>query len=100
MSCSADRNAKAKITRDGIFIEKLETDPARYLPEVEITAGDAVRIDLDRPMTQIRQQLSQYPVATPLLLSGKIVVARDIAHAKIQERLDSGHTLPDYFQNS
>jgi fumarate hydratase class I len=99
VSCSADRNIKAKITRKGIFLEKLETDPARYLPEVEVSAGTAVRVDLNRSMAQIRQQLSQYPVATPLLLSGKIVVARDIAHAKLKERLDSGHGLPDYFKN-
>jgi fumarate hydratase class I len=99
VSCSADRNIKAKITRKGIFLEKLETDPARYLPEVEVSAGTAVCVDLNRSMAQIRQQLSQYPVATPLLLSGKIVVARDIAHAKLKERLDSGHGLPDYFKN-
>jgi len=99
VSCSADRNIKAKITREGIFLEKLETDPARYLPQVEPPAEDAVSIDLNQPMDVIRQQLSQYPVATPLLLSGKIVVARDIAHAKIKARLDSGDTLPDYFKN-
>jgi fumarate hydratase class I len=99
VSCSADRNIKAKITKDGIFLEKLETDPARYLPDVQISADSAVPVDLNRPMDEIRQQLSQYPVATPLLLSGKIVVARDIAHAKIKESLDSGHTLPDYFKN-
>ena len=99
VSCSADRNIKAKITPDGIFLEKLETDPARYLPDVQISADSAVHVDLDRRMDALRQQLSQYPVATPLLLSGKIVVARDIAHAKIKESLDSGHTLPDYFKN-
>ena len=99
VSCSADRNIKAKITRDGIFLEKLETDPARYLPEVQVSTDSAVPVDLNRPMDEIRQQLSQYPVATPLLLSGKIVVARDIAHAKIKESLDSGHTLPDYLKN-
>jgi fumarate hydratase class I len=99
VSCSADRNVKAKITREGIFLEKLETDPAKYMPDVEVTAETAVRVDLNRSMAQIRQQLSQYSVATPLLLSGKIVVARDIAHAKIQERLDNGQALPDYFQN-
>ena len=99
VSCSADRNVKAKITRDGIFLEKLETDPARYLPQVELSGQKAVRVDLNRPMAQIRQQLSQYPVATPLLLTGKIVVARDIAHAKLQERLDAGNPLPDYFKN-
>ena len=99
VSCSADRNIKAKITRDGIFLENLETNPARYLPQTQVTSEKAVRVDLDQPMAAIRQQLSQYPVATPLLLSGKIVVARDIAHAKIKERLDSGDTLPDYMKN-
>ena len=99
VSCSADRNIKAKITREGIFIEKLENDPARYLPQTELASAEAVSVDLDQPMDVIRQQLSQYPVSTPLLLSGKIVVARDIAHAKIKESLDSGHTLPDYFKN-
>ena len=99
ISCSADRNIKAKITREGIFVEKLETDPARYLPQTELTSAEAVSVDLDQPMDAIRQQLSQYPVATPLLLSGKIVVARDIAHARIKERLDSGDTLPEYFKN-
>jgi fumarate hydratase class I len=99
VSCSADRNVKAKITREGIFLEKLETDPVKYMPDVEVTAETAVRVDLNRSMAQTRQQLSRYPVATPLLLSGKIVVARDIAHAKIQERLDNGLALPDYFQN-
>jgi fumarate hydratase class I len=99
VSCSADRNIKAKITREGIFLEKLETDPARYFPQAEVPSGKAVSLDLDRPMDEIRQQLSQYPVATPLLLSGKIVVARDIAHAKIKQSLDSGHTLPEYFKN-
>jgi fumarate hydratase, class I len=99
VSCSADRNVKAKITRQGIFLEQLETDPARYLPQVELAGQQAVSIDLNRPMDQIRQQLSQYPVATPLLLNGKIVVARDIAHARVQERLDAGQALPEYFQN-
>jgi len=99
VSCSADRNVKAKITRDGIFLEQLETDPARYLPQVELSGQQAVRVDLNRPMDQIRQQLSQYPIATPLLLTGKIVVARDIAHARLKERLDAGHPLPDYFKN-
>jgi fumarate hydratase class I len=99
VSCSADRNVKAKISRDGIFLEQLETDPAQYLPQVELSDQDAVRVDLNRPMDQIRQQLGQYPVATPLLLTGNIVVARDIAHAKLKERLDGGHPLPDYFKN-
>ena len=99
VSCSADRNAKAKITRDGIFLEQLETDPAKYLPQVELSDQNAVHLDLNRSMEQIRHDLSKYPVATPLLLTGKIVVARDIAHAKIKERLDSGDTLPDYFRD-
>jgi fumarate hydratase class I len=99
VSCSADRNIKAKITRDGIFLEQLETDPAKYLPKIEPTASTTVPIDLNRPMAAIRQQLSQHPVATPLLLTGNIVVARDIAHAKLKERLDRGEPLPDYFKN-
>jgi len=99
VSCSADRNVKAKITPAGIFLEQLETDPAQYLPQVEDDGQEAVRVDLNRPMDQIRQQLSQYPVATPLLLTGNIVVARDIAHAKLKERLDAGHPLPDYFKD-
>jgi fumarate hydratase class I len=100
VSCSADRNIKAKINRNGIFLEQLESDPARYLPELESGTGDqAVRVDLQRPMDEIRAQLSQYKVATPLLLTGQIIVARDIAHAKIKEMLDSGSPLPDYFKN-
>jgi len=99
VSCSADRNIKAKITRDGIFLEKLETDPARYLPQTQVSSEKAVPVDLNQPMDAIRRQLSHYPVATPLLLSGNIVVARDIAHAKIKKRLDSGDTLPDYMKN-
>jgi fumarate hydratase class I len=99
VSCSADRNVKAKITRQGIFLETLETDPARYLPRAKLEAARAVPVDLDRPMAEIRAQLSRHPVATPLLLTGKIVVARDIAHAKLNERLERGQGLPDYFKN-
>ena len=99
VSCSADRNVKAKITRDGIFLEQLESDPARYLPQIELSDQEALRVDLNRPMDQIRRQLSQYPVATPLLLTGNIVVARDIAHARLKERLDGGDPLPDYFKD-
>ena len=99
VSCSADRNIKAKITRDGIFLEQLATDPAKYLPEPDAQDESAVRIDLNQSMDEIRATLSKYPVATRLLLTGKIVVARDIAHAKLQERLDSGQGLPDYFKN-
>jgi len=99
VSCSADRNINAKITREGIFLEKLETEPARYLPEVETSDQEAVRFDLNRPMDEIRVQLGRYPVATALLLTGQIVVARDIAHAKLKERIDRGQTLPDYFKD-
>lgn len=99
VSCSADRNIKAKITSKGIFIEQLETQPSRYLPSVGVPEADAVEVDLNQPMDRIRAQLSQFPVATPLLLNGKIVVARDIAHAKLKERLDRGEDLPDYFKN-
>lgn len=99
VSCSADRNIKAKINRDGIFIEKLETNPAKYLPEVTIDDEKAVKIDLNRPMNDIRSELSKYPVATRLLLTGKIVVARDIAHAKLKERVDKGEDLPKYFKD-
>jgi len=98
-SCSADRNVKAKITKDGIFLEQLETEPAKYLPEVEHAAAEAVRIDLNQPMDRIRAELSRHPVSTPLLLTGPIVVARDIAHAKLNERLEQGGDLPDYVKN-
>ncbi|MGD2011186.1 MAG: FumA C-terminus/TtdB family hydratase beta subunit, partial [Desulfobacterales bacterium] len=96
VSCSADRNIKAKITDAGIFLEQLETDPAQYLPEPAAAVADAVRIDLDRPMDEIRADLSRYPVATRLLLTGRIVVARDIAHARLNERLQKGEELPQY----
>jgi fumarate hydratase class I len=99
VSCSADRNIKAKITRQGILIEQLETDPAHYLPRVKLEAAQAVPIDLNRPMAEIRAQLSRFPVATPLLLTGPIIVARDIAHARLNERLQRGEALPDYFKN-
>jgi len=99
VSCSADRNIKARITADGIFLEKLETDPSRYLPEVEPEGAPAVSIDLRRPMDEIRAELTRYPVATRLLLTGEIIVARDIAHAKLKEKLDSGEGLPDYVRN-
>lgn len=96
VSCNADRNIKAKITRDGLFLERLETDPARFLPEPTDKKDAAVRIDLEQPMDQIRASLSQHPVSTRLLLSGKMIVARDIAHAKLKERLDRGEDLPQY----
>ncbi|MDZ4286390.1 MAG: fumarate hydratase [Prosthecobacter sp.] len=100
VSCSADRQAKAKITRDGVFMEELETNPLRYIPEELRHRKDtsAVHIDLNRPMAEIRAELSNYPVTTRLLLSGPIIVARDIAHAKLKERLDAGQPLPDYFK--
>jgi fumarate hydratase class I len=101
VSCSADRQIKAKITPDGVFLEQLETDPHKYLPETTDDAlGDAVvRVDLNRPMAEIRRQLSAYPVKTRLSLNGTMVVARDIAHAKLKERLDAGLGLPDYIKD-
>jgi fumarate hydratase, class I len=100
VSCSADRQCLGKITPDGVFIEQLETDPARYLPdqthETLDTQGAVVRIDLNQPMEQILAELSRHPVKTRLSLTGPLVVARDIAHAKIKERLDAGEAMPDY----
>jgi len=98
VSCSADRNIKAKITMGGIFLEKLETDPERYLPKPDRTDNKAVNIDLNKSMDEIRGILNKYPVSTRLLLTGKLVVARDIAHAKIKERIEAGHGLPEYFK--
>ena len=96
VSCSADRQALAKITADGVFLERLESDPAQYLPEpsAEDLTADVVRIDLTRPMNEIRAELSRHPVATRLALTGPLVVARDIAHAKIAERLAVGDPMP------
>ena len=101
VSCSADRQAKAKITKEGVFIEKLETDPARFLPETtdEHLDDNVVRIDLNKPMSDITAELSKYPVKTRLSLSGTLVVARDLAHAKIKEVIDSGKPIPDYLKN-
>jgi fumarate hydratase class I len=101
VSCSADRQIMAKITPDGVFLEQLETDPAKYLPETTDAhlPDDSVAVNLDRPMAEIRAQLSRYPVRTRLALTGTMVVARDIAHAKLKERLDSGGGLPDYLKN-
>ena len=101
VSCSADRNALGKITSDGVFLEQLETDPAKYLPEITETmlGDDVVRIDLGRPMHEIRADLSKLPVKTRVSLHGPMVVARDIAHAKLKERLDAGHGLPEYLKN-
>jgi fumarate hydratase class I len=101
VSCSADRQAKAKITREGVFIEQLETNPLSLIPEELRHRKDtgAVRIDLNKPMDEIRRELGQYPVTTRLLLNGPIIVARDIAHAKLKERLDAGGDLPEYFKD-
>jgi len=100
VSCSADRNIKAKITRDGIFLEKLDLNPGRFIPEPERKLRDTsgVRIDLGRPMEEIRAELSKYPVTTRVSLTGTMVVARDAAHAKLKERVDAGKGLPDYFK--
>ncbi|MBB2945754.1 fumarate hydratase class I [Actinoplanes lutulentus] len=99
VSCSADRQAVAKITPSGVWLERLETDPARYLPEAELDASPVVNIDLNRPMSEIRTELSKYPVKTRLSLTGPLVVARDIAHAKIAERLDAGEPMPQYMRD-
>ena len=99
VSCSADRQVKAKITSDGVFIERLETDPAKYLPEAEVDIGDAVAVDLDRPMSEITAQLSNYPVTTPVLLSGTMIVARDLVHAALSDRLKEGGALPAYIKD-
>ena len=108
VSCSADRQAKAKITADGVFLEQLERDPARFLPDVaeddlasatSSSAAEVVAVDLRRPMAEIRAQLATLPVKTRLALTGPMVVARDIAHAKIAERLDAGEPMPDYLRD-
>ena len=101
VSCAADRQALGKITADGIFLEQLEHDPAQFLPEVTdtILGGDVVAIDLNRPMSEIRETLSKLPIKTRLSLSGPMVVARDIAHAKIKERIDAGEGLPQYLKD-
>ncbi|HXV23749.1 MAG TPA: fumarate hydratase [Alphaproteobacteria bacterium] len=101
VSCAADRQILGKITREGVFLEQLEVNPAQYLPEVtsEGLGGPVVRVDLNRPMDEIRRALSQHPVRTRLTLSGPMIVARDIAHAKLKERLDRGEGLPHYFRN-
>lgn len=101
VSCSADRQALGKITKDGIFLEALETDPARFLPEVthEDLSDEVVHIDLTQPMDQIRATLTKYPVKTRVMLTGPMVVARDIAHAKLKERLDAGNGLPQYMKD-
>ena len=101
VSCSADRNIKAKINKDGVWIEKLDDNPGQLIPEELRNAGegDAVRIDLNQPMSEICKLLSQYPVSTRVSLNGTIIVARDIAHAKLKARLDAGEDLPQYFKD-
>ena len=101
VSCSADRQALGKITADGVFLEQLETDPAQYLPEItdEHLDDTVVHIDLNRPMAEVRAELSRYPVKTRVMLTGPMVVARDIAHAKIKERLDAGLGMPQYLRD-
>jgi fumarate hydratase class I len=102
VSCSADRQALARITPEGVFLEQLETDPARFLPDIpeeQLEGEAAVAVDLNRPMAEIRAQLSRYPVKTRLSLTGPLVVARDIAHAKIAERLDAGEPMPQYLRD-
>ena len=101
VSCSADRQAMGKITKDGVFLEELEHNPAKYLPEIDeaTLGGEVVQIDLNRPMKDILKTLSQYPIKTRLSLTGTMVVARDLAHGKLRERLEAGQGLPDYFKN-
>jgi fumarate hydratase class I len=102
VSCSADRQALGKITAEGVFLEQLETDPAQYLPDPASLTSDtteAVSIDLNRPMSEIRAELTKYPVKTRLSLTGTMIVARDIAHAKIAERLDAGEPMPAYLRD-
>jgi fumarate hydratase, class I len=101
VSCSADRQALGKITRDGVYLEELETNPARYMPDIddETLTSHVVRIDLNQPMSAILAELSRHPVKTRLSLSGPIIVARDLAHAKIRERLEKGEAMPEYFVN-
>ncbi len=101
VSCSADRQALAKITAEGVFLEQLETDPAKYLPDLDDSqlSDDVVQIDLNRPMDEIRAELSRYPIRTRLALSGPMVVARDIAHAKLRERITNGEGLPQYVKD-
>jgi len=101
VSCSADRQAKGKITHEGVFLEQLETNPAQYLPEIEETAlaGTVVPIDLNQPMAVIRQELSRHPIRTRFALTGSMVVARDIAHARMMQRLEAGQGLPQYMKD-
>jgi len=101
VSCSADRQAMGKITKDGVFLEELEHNPAKYLPEIDTSklGGEVVQINLNQPMDEILKTLSQYPIKTRLSLTGTMVVARDLAHGKLRERLEAGQGLPDYFKN-
>lgn len=99
VSCSADRNIKAKITKDGIFLEELEKNPARFLPSKAPSISPAINIDLDRPMADVLKELTKYPTKTRLNLSGTLIVARDIAHAQIKQMLDEGKPMPEYFKN-
>jgi fumarate hydratase class I len=101
VSCSADRQAKAKITRDGVFLEELERDPAQYLPEItdDHLDDDVVHIDLNQPMDRIREQLTALPIRTRVSLTGPMVVARDLAHARIKAMLDRGEPMPEYLRN-
>src|SRR5262249_23058135 len=101
VSCSADRQALGKIIKDGVFLEQLEHNPAKYLPDIDAAAlgGEVVKIDLTRPMEDILAQLSKHLIKTRLSLSGPMIVARDLAHAKLRERLERGEGLPDYFKN-
>jgi len=101
VSCSADRQATGKITKDGVFLEELEHNPAKYLPDVDTSklGGAVVKIDLNQPMQEILAQLAKHPIKTRLSLSGPMIVARDLAHAKLRERLEQGQGLPDYFKN-
>jgi len=101
VSCSADRQAKGKITKKGVFVEELEHDPARFMPHVDeaTLGGDVVKIDLTKPMSEILATLSNYPIKTRLSLTGPMIVARDLAHAKIRARLEAGEPMPDYFKN-
>jgi fumarate hydratase class I len=99
VSCSADRNIKGRITKEGIFLEQLEENPKRFLPDTPPHLEEAVEIDLNKPMSEILAELSKYPIKTRLKLNGTLIVARDIAHAKIKELLDAGQPMPEYFKN-
>jgi fumarate hydratase class I len=101
VSCSADRQAMGKITKDGVFLEELEHNPAKYMPDIDTSklGGEVVQVDLNQPMKEILAQLSRYPIKTRLSLTGTMVVARDLAHGKLRERLERGEGLPDYFKN-